>query len=467
MKAMGNIAAMAVGVQMLLAGTLAMGREGNGGPKGVFHTDVPSCPYSLILGRPTTQAVTLRVLASADTEGFVRYWKEAGLCSNVTATLRFKGGEPADVVIGSLDSNSRYRYQFCHRSGSVGVFTPGSESMFHTQRLPGSTFAFTITADSHLDENTRPAIYRQTLLNALSDKPDFHIDLGDTFMTDKRRGRPLDAFPQYLAQRYYFGQLCHSAPLFLVLGNHDGEFGGRIEDATRMRKTYFPNPEPDTFYTGSANENYYAWEWGDALFVVVDPYRYSRANKGGSDPWGMTLGKTQYDWLARTLRHSTARFKFIFIHQLVGGLDKAGRGGVEAASLYEWGGHEKGGKDTFATNRPGWEKPIHALLVETGVSAVFHGHDHFFAHQELDGIVYQLVPQPGHPGEGSVGQASNYGYCGGDSRPGTGYLRVRVSSTGTAVEFVRTTPADDNRTSSAGSVACRYTIPANTKGKIP
>lgn len=89
-------------------------------------------------------------------------------------------------------------------------------------------------------------------------------------------------------------------------------------------------------------------------------------------------------------------------HQLVGGLDKGGRGGVEAATLFEWGGREKDGRDTFAVNRPGWEKPVHKLLVENDVSAVFHGHDHFYAHQELDGIVYQLVPQPAHRGEGSV-----------------------------------------------------------------
>jgi len=27
-------------------------------------------------------------------------------------------------------------------------------------------------------------------------------------------------------------------------------------------------------------------------------------------------------------------------------------------------------------------------------SAVFKGHDYFYARQELDGIVYQLVPKP-------------------------------------------------------------------------
>ena len=48
------------------------------------------------------------------------------------------------------------------------------------------------------------------------------------------------------------------------------------------RKTYFPNPQPDGFYSGNTavekfvglRENYYAWTLGNALFVVLDPYWY-------------------------------------------------------------------------------------------------------------------------------------------------------------------------------------------------
>jgi len=91
----------------------------------------------------------------------------------------------------------------------------------------------------------------------------------------------------------------------------------------------------------------------------------------------MTIGKARYDWLAATLRGSKAKYKFVFIHLLTGRLGNGGRGGSDAAPLYEWGGHEPDGKDTFAANRPGWEKPIHDLLVENRVNILFHGHDHF------------------------------------------------------------------------------------------
>ncbi|MEI6424920.1 MAG: YbhB/YbcL family Raf kinase inhibitor-like protein [Lentisphaerota bacterium] len=136
------------------------------------------------------------------------------------------------------------------------------------------------------------------------------------------------------------------------------------------------------------------------------------------------------------LRNSQAKFKFVFIRQLLGGLDKAGRGGAEAAPFYEWGGHEKDGKDSFAANRPGWGKPVHKLLLETGVTAVFHGHDHFFAHQELDGIAYQLVPQSANRNL-KRHQAEEYGYEKGDFLPNSGFILVNVSLEQVKIEYIR------------------------------
>ena len=413
-------------LSVLLSGGCALAAGPDTGARGIFRTEVPPQPFSLILGRPTGSNITFSILASAALEGYVEYARAGNMDSQRTKVLPFSGGEPRELILDTLAPDTSYRYAFWYRTGKAGAFRHTAERTFHTWRPPGSTFTFTVTADSHLDENTDTGIYAQTLRSAGADHPDFHIDLGNTFMTDKRGNRPEDALPQYLAQRYYFGELCGAVPLFLVLGNHDGESGPSREAATRMRTAYYPNPLPDSFYTGSPAGNYYAWEWGDALFVVLDPYRYARPTRGGTEPWNMTLGKTQYDWLARTLRSSKARHKFVFIHQLTGGLDRAGRGGAEAVPYYEWGGHERSGENTFGAHRPGWDKPIHDLLVETGVQAVFHGHDHFFAKQVMDGVVYQLVPQPGHRAGGRQNDAADYGYESGILRTGPGYLRVVV-----------------------------------------
>ena len=84
--------------------------------------------------------------------------------------------------------------------------------------------------------------------------------------------------------------------------------------------------------------------WGDALFVVIDPYWHSpqtvdnqfgvdREEKAKRDLWNVTLGEAQYQWFKRTLETSTAKYKFVFAHHVNG----TGRGGIELADTYEWG----------------------------------------------------------------------------------------------------------------------------------
>jgi predicted phosphodiesterase len=289
-----------------------------------------------------------------------------------------------------------------------------------------AAFTFTITADSHLDENTSRELYERTLRRAAADKPAFHIDLGDTFMSEKQKNEQ-----QYADQRRYFDLL--KTPVHLVQGNHDGECGRYLDGTTNnramwsraMRLKYFPGQE----------KNYYSWERDNALFVVLDPYWFTPRQHCDDDNWTRTLGREQYDWLKKTLENSKAKFKFVFIHQLVGGLERAGRGGVEAVPFYEWGGKE------FKEKRPGWPMPIHQLLVTNRVSIVFHGHDHLYAKQDLDGIVYQCVPQPGAPRPGK----ETYSYRQGTILPSSGYLRVTVADV-VKVEYIR----------SDGSVAHTY-----------
>jgi hypothetical protein len=427
--------------------------------------DVPAHTLDLVLGRPERNSVTISVLVYKDTEGYIAYGTKRGDYTKQTPQRTFKKDEPAEVVIGSLQPNTRYFYQF-HGNG-----IQAAEGSFYTQRPAGSPFTFTITADSHLDDHVSADLYQRTLANALADSPDFHIDLGDTFMTDKHESRQ-SAARQYLAQRFYFGQLCRSAPLFLVLGNHDGEIphghgadpGSLAVWSNTMRKRYFPNPVPDHFYSGNAwkhpqaglLQDYYAWQWGDALFVVLDPFWFTHKRRGSGDNWDWTLGNEQYQWLKRTLEGSKASFKFVFIHHLVGGADSQCRGGVETAPFFEWGGKNADGTEGFSRNRPAWPTPIHQLLVENRVAIVFHGHDHFYAKQDVDGIVYQEVPQPGDR-HGNVRAAAEYRYRSGVILAGSGHLRVHVEPNGANVEYVRAClPMDEGPDYHNGAILHSY-----------
>lgn len=448
----------------------------------VFAGPAPAHDVDVILARPTDKSITVSVLAYMAMSAHITFGTSREKHSATTETRRLDPRVPSEFLVNDLLPDTRYYYRLYLREPEAEQPTAGPEYTFHTQRKPGSAFTFTMQADSHLDQGTRTAIYQRTLTNVVADDPDFHIDLGDTFMTDKYE-RHTDALPQYFAQRYYLGLVGRSAPLLLVLGNHDGERFDRYEDraecmpvwACRTRKQLFPNPFADGFYTGNMSEvkhvgrleDYYAWEWGDALFIALDPFWTTNERSRGDRNWARTLGEQQYRWLEQTLAGSKAKFKFVFIHHLVGGLDQSGRGGSEAAGLYEWGGKNKDGKEEFSTKRPGWSMPIHALLVKHGVSAVFHGHDHFFAHQELDGIVYQLVPQPGHPGFERLRNVEEYGYFRGTFLPPSGHIRVAVSPEKATVSYVRSYLAnDESPTRHNGDVSFTYS-PRPRKKQLP
>lgn len=122
---------------------------------------------------------------------------------------------------------------------------------------------------------------------------------------------------------------------------------------------------------------------------------------------------------------------------------------MEVAPFYEWGGHNPDGSYAFDEQRPNWGVPIHQLLLTNHVTAVFHGHNHLFVKQELDGILYQECPQPGNARPGSTDSAAEYGYTSGDVLGGPGHIRVTVSPNGVTVEYIRT---ED------GQVDYRYTI---------
>jgi hypothetical protein len=65
---------------------------------------------------------------------------------------------------------------------------------------------------------------------------------------------------------------------------------------------------------------------------------------------------------------------------------------------------------------------------------VFKGHDHLYVKQELDGVIYQTVPQPSHPGEKI--DVTQYGYTSGKGVGGSGFLKVSTSGNTAQVDFI-------------------------------
>lgn len=437
--------------------------------------------HTEMLGRPGDRSITVQMFFDQDAEMQLRCGTQSGVYTTASNWQRFSAGSPAEISLSGLEPDRQYFYRVAYRSPGSSSETLRPEYKFRTAPPAGKSFTFVVQADPHLDEQSDTGIYKLCLKNQLADNPDFMIDLGDILMSDKLRNAakqvPRDTVT-YRAKlmRSYYESIGHSVPLFIAIGNHEGECGWlNTANGTNVavwgtldRKKYFLNPEPDAFYSGDTTnhkfvgrrENYYSWEWGDALFIVLDPYWYTSPKPDSLNGWRWTLGKTQYDWLKTTLEQSDKKFKFVFAHQLVGG-DPEGRGGVEFASRYEWGGDNLDGTYGFNAKRPGWYKPIRDLLLENRATIFFHGHDHFFGKQQQSCLIYQEVPQPSHPNFSNAGQADDYGYFEGQILPNSGHLRVHVSPDGVKVDYVRVyLPRNENASRKNRDVSASYYIGA-------
>lgn len=434
----------------------------------------PSSPLlplgkTIVLGAPTATSIRMSALLDQSMSTTLRVFDSKGEVLALPPQ-QLSAGMPKELEVAGLKAGGAYRYVLEGKSSDTMSVPMKMEGRFRTVRLPGQAFRFAVHADPHnRDDGFTPEIYEETIRKTLAGDPDFAIDLGDNLMTEKYGTKESDALDCVRGMRPWYGKLAHSVPLFLMNGNHEAELGWFRREgnplfaaANRMRKSHYPCPTADGFYLGDAEEEagvgrpdvYSAWHWGDALFVLLDPFWYTteKPGRGGIyDGWKWTLGEKQYRWLVKTLRGSEALAKFVFCHHLVGGGDSA-RGGVEFAHLYEWGGTNADGTAGFAKHRPGWEKPIHALLVECGVTIFFHGHDHFYAMQEKDGVVYQLVPQPSHRNTKSH-SALEYGYKSGVFLPNSGHVQVSVAGESARVDYIRSGPG----ITSANEIAHSYT----------
>jgi hypothetical protein len=454
------------------------------------HRDV-----SIILGRAGDTSITANILSKEKVEGFIEYGTASGSLNQKSKVVAIPAGQPIEIELEGLEPNTQYFYRLNLRKSEGAKLFP--ESRFHTQRKPGSTFTFCVQGDSHPE---RPqmfdaALYTRTLQHAAACKPDMYICMGDDFSVNKIRSVSRENLTEpYLLQRPYLATVAKSASLYLVNGNHEqaslfnfNQKDERHEVAIGVqlaRNKYYPMPAPGGIYTGDEKEfkeigllrDYFAWNWGDALFVVLDNYWHSpsqvdtgfqggaNGKKGGKDDkagrnwWEMGLGNEQYHWFRKTLEQSKAKHKFVFAHHVMG----TGRGGVEASEMYEWGGVSgmkgKGSNTEFKQKRPGWELPVHQLMAKHGVTIFFQGHDHLYARQEREGVVYQEVPIPA---DHTYTAFNDDAYKSGKKLPNAGYLKVTVSPGDVKVEYIRCwLPKDETAMQKTGDIAHSYTIKA-------
>jgi hypothetical protein len=416
-------------------------------------------------------------------------WKNATTTNGVTVrTPTYGDYHVIEETVSLLSANTQYKYRILYRkSGEGNYITSDAVHTFATQRSAGSSFAFTIEADTHLSQfaaygsahripDSIPyspwfkQLYRKGIRAIDDEDADFHINLGDWGGTcEYTKGITKEA-AMLLYIRFRQFQGTKAWPMYFVLGNHEGENPARFnhlypDNMRDGRRHVIPNPTRDgatveKFYkTPGDRDSYFAWEWGDALFVVLDPFGYCE-NDVDDDAWNWTLGETQYNWLWGVLSNSEKKYKFVFTHQLVGGKPddqwNYGKGGIEYVKYsvagnptFEWGGENSAGKNEYKsggkrdTDGGHWSHgSIHDMFVAHKVAAVFKGHDHVYVEQELDGIRYITCPTISTPSNRDVMYGDDGGfYTAGDYSEGTridnyGYIKVQVDADVVTVSYI-------------------------------
>jgi hypothetical protein len=440
---------------------------------------------AVVLGRPTDTRIGMKLLSTTEIE--IKYLQFATLPSTDPNAAPFAvpavdpvmaANETKYLEFNGLTPNTKYYYSVRYVVPELGIETSTEEFAFHTARPTGETFRFVVMADTHFADPGHDF----TLLSKNMDQMrqdakkddigvDMFFDIGDTFMGAKLHYTIHSIYQPYQNLFHYFSRIGSFASFYHSTGNHDGELGWNIKtsntkyiaptEAVRYRKKYYAMPYPDGFYTGNDDtkfaydtnngfgdagdyyqQDFYAFTWGNAMLVAITPFWYTR-NKPTKENngWEWSLGWQQYEWLHDTLAGTDATFKFVFCHNFVGGIwngdeDKIynGYGGEEWAQYFEWGGYGEEETYVFDEKRQGWKYgPIHNILRDNGVTAVFKGHDHLFHIGEYDGVLYYTLGQTSK--NNPVFEADRKGHDFTRCKGHSGYLLVEPGTDQATIQY--------------------------------
>ena len=148
-------------------------------------------------------------------------------------------------------------------------------------------------------------------------------------------------------------EMLANLPVNGCVGNHEA-----------LSQTLFPKYWPYPFVEGF----YWSFEYGPALFVIVDQYRSARITDKGPK------GHDQLRWLEHdVLAKSDKEWKFIVLHE----------------PGYSAGGRHEDDVDV--------QRLIQPLCEEYGVDIVFAGHNHYYAHCDVNEVKHLTLGGGGAP----------------------------------------------------------------------
>ena len=234
-----------------------------------------------------------------------------------------------ETTLEGLEPHSKYFYEVRLKSYDGDSLSSGIFS-FQTAVRADESFLFAAFGDTE----ARPHINDRIAKLVWGERPDFAINLGD--LTDGgQKGRKWQWNYEYFEG---MTQLHSRLPLFPVAGNGESDL-------------YWY----EKYHVLPGNEAYYAFDYGNARFFMLNSNRRSEQFAPGGE---------QYLWLEEQLRNSAATWNFVALHHAPYSTDEN-----------DYGDAWKGDSDLGDLK----VRPLVPLFEKYGVDIVFFGHLHSYS----------------------------------------------------------------------------------------
>ncbi len=312
-----------VRLQRVAAGDAAVQEEMAAYPD-MRGAGAPHRPFQLLVGPYLQDAREDGVTIMWETTRPGRGWVEYG----PTAALGQRAESPAtstshEVALTDLPIESNWFYRAGGASGEDAVESP--VLTFQTKTRPDTPLGFIVVGDTQ----NNPAVTHMMSNHAWSHRPHFIMHCGDLVGTGTVKREWVQEFFGST------GDLLGRFPIYPTLGNHERD--------AQLYYDYFSLP---------GKEYYYDYRWGDVHVFVLD------TNKDISPE------SEQYQWLAKALPASDAKWKIVQHHQPA------------------WTSDSNDYGDTFTGGSTWGDMNVRAHLVPlyeaNGVDVVFNGHIHVY-----------------------------------------------------------------------------------------
>ena len=294
-------------------------------------------PYLIYPGDPTRMQVLWQLTATATST--VQWGLDPSYSSGSAQTVENGNSHQHEMTIGGLTPGQRYLYRVTVQDVSYeGSFTAAPE--------PSATrVQFLVYGDTRTNASTHDQVAAgmESAWNSDPAYRSFVLAVGDYTSDGQTERAWTDEF--FNPARTNIRQLLAQIPYQATMGNHEGD--------GHLFVKYFPYP-----FVGG---RYWSFDYGPAHVVIVDQYS------------NYAPGSAQLKWIEKDLASTIQPWKFICLHEP----------GWSAG-----GGH---------SNSTAVQNYLQPLCVRYGVSVVFGGHNHYYAHAIVQGVHHITTGGGGAP----------------------------------------------------------------------